>query len=315
MEYVIGVEGGVTRCLMKAVDLKGNTVAERSGGSVNHSIVGARKAARLVTQLLDALLKDFDGRKEDCRCIVVGAAGIDSPSDRLIVERFYASQNFPCPIFCMNDGTVALYGATKGVGLLAVSDMGSIVVGRNKQGKRTRSGGYSLSIMGDEGSARWISIMALNHMSKWVDESVPSTRLVDNIVDYFHGFDANKLIQCITHLQKRQVNPEIAFLVYSAAEDGDAAAENILKSGARALFDVACTVVVKLGFESEPRFMSGMWGSVFHNSRVFKEAYRQMFSRAYPNCELVCPDCDGSDSAARMALDYLSGRARIVAEL
>jgi N-acetylglucosamine kinase-like BadF-type ATPase len=141
VKYVIGVDGGSSRCLFKAKDMEGRALAEKLGGSTNHSIVGVKKAERLVSELTEALLGDFGGKKEDCQCIVVGASGIDSSRDLLIVENFYAPLGFPCPIFCMNNGRVALYGATGGVGVVAISGAGSIVVGRNGEGKITRSGG------------------------------------------------------------------------------------------------------------------------------------------------------------------------------
>ena len=315
MKYVIGVDGGMTKSLLKSKDMDGRTLAEKSGGSFNRSIVGVKKAGRIVSELIEALLMDFDGKKEDCQCVVVGAAGIDSYRDLLVVESFYAELGFPCPIFCMNDGRVALYGATGGVGVVAISSAGSIVVGRNKAGKIARSGGYPLTIMSNEGSAQWIGIMALKHMSDWVDEIVPATKLVENIIKHFHGFDANKLIVCANSLRRNQIKPEIAALVYRAANDGDEAAVNILRKGARELINVSRNVVKKLEFDKESAFLCGMWGSVFHDAEIFADEYRRLFLKEYPNSNLLCPQVDGADSAAQMALDYLSGGVPFINEL
>ena len=139
MKYVIGVDGGSTKCLIKAKDIQGNTIAEIRGDTTNHLVAGTNLAAKRVDELISGLLHSFSGKKEDCRCIVVGAAGIDSPKDRLVVEGLYAAIKFPCPVFCMNDGMVALHAVTKGIGLVAISGTGSIVVGRNAEGKMTRS--------------------------------------------------------------------------------------------------------------------------------------------------------------------------------
>jgi N-acetylglucosamine kinase-like BadF-type ATPase len=268
-----------------------------------------------VTELIDSLLLEFDGQKADCRCVVVGAAGIDSPGDRLTVEGFYGALAFHCPIFCMNDGSVALYAATRGIGLVAICGTGSIVVGRNAQGKITRSGGYSTAIMGNEGSSLWISLMALNHMSKWVDESVPMTPLVRKMIDHFDGFDANKLIQYSTNLSERSIDPELALLVYEAAREGDEAAIAILRRGASELFQVAQTVVRKLQLEKDPAFLSGVWGSVFVKNEFFLEEYKRLSSRSYPNAKVVFPEGDAADGAATMALDYLRDDIPFISEL
>ncbi|SFM47364.1 BadF-type ATPase [Paenibacillus sp. 1_12] len=315
MKYVIGVDDGMTKYVIKAKDLEGRTLAEKSRGTINRSIVGAKKAGRLVSEVTEALLNDFGGKIEDCKCVVVGAVGIDSSGDLLVVESFYAALGFPCPIFCMNDGRVALYGATGGVGVVAISSAGSIVVGRNKAGKITRSGGYPLTIMGNEGSAQWLAVRALKHMSKWVDESVPTTKLVMNMIEHFHGFDSNKLIKCANSLRRNLIKPEMASLVYSAANDGDEAAIDILREGARELINVSRNVVQKLEFEKESAFLCGMWGSVFHDSAIFADEYRRLFLQEYPNSSLIYPQIDGADSAARMALDYLGGGIPFITEL
>ena len=314
MEYVIGVDGGSTKCLIKAKDIHGNTLAEIKGETTNHLIAGNDLAAKRVEELISGLLKKFSGKKKDCRCIVVGAAGIDSPKDRVIVEGFYNALKFPCPVFCMNDGMVALHAVTKGVGLVAISGTGSIVVGRNEAGKMTRSGGYAITIMGNEGSGTWISVMALNYMSKWVDKSVPDSLMVKKIDEYFNGLDADKLSHTPAQLYKPLVNPELAVLVYEAAHGGDKAAISILKKGAMELFKVAQTVVKKLGYRKNDRFTAGMWGSVFVKNEIFSDEYRRLFSRYYPNCKTVFPKGDAADGAASMAIDYLNNDVPLIKE-
>jgi len=315
MKYVIGVDDGMTKYVIKAMDLEGKTLAEKSRGAINRKIVGEKKAERLVSEVIAALLNDFDAKIEDCTCVVVGSVGIDSSGDLLVVESFYATLGFPCPIFCMNDGKVALYGATGGIGVVAISSSGSIVVGRNESGKITRSGGYPLSIMGNEGSAQWLAVMALKHMSKWVDESVPTTKLVKNMIEHFNGFDSNKLIKCANNLKRNLIKPEMATLVYSAAMDGDKAAVDILRKGALELINVSKEVVQKLEFDKQSTFVCGMWGSVFHDSDIFAEEYRRLFLQEYPNSSLIYPQADGADIAAQMALDYLSGGIPFIHEL
>lgn len=315
MEYVIGVDGGSTKCLLEARDLQGKILAQVTGATTNHVVVGKQVAARRVSEMIGKLLQQFGGDKGNCRCIVVGAAGIDSPHDRLIVESFYDALYFHCPIFCVNDGTVALYAATAGVGILTISDDGSIVVGRNAQGKVTRSGGYSILISGEEGAGRWLSLMALRHMSRWVDECVPTTPLVQNMVEYFHGFDANKLAQCVSSLRRKNVDPELAELVFRSAEQQDEVALEILRRGAKELFEVAETVVKKLGFAQAESFSAGIWGSVFARSEYFTEEYKRLLLNQYPQAKVVRPKGDGAANAAWMALDYLDGKVDFISEL
>jgi N-acetylglucosamine kinase-like BadF-type ATPase len=315
MEYVIGVDGGSTKCLFKAKDFNGNTLAELWGDTTNHLAVGEYQAGKRICKHVDNLLAMFNGKKEDCKCVVVGAAGIDSPNEKIVVEGLYETLLIPCPVFCMNDAAVALYAATKGEGVLAISGTGSIVIGRTKDGRVTRSGGYPTTIFGDEGSSRWIALQALHYVSQWIDGSVPAGHLVNKIDRFFNGLDANKLVQCATALRRRPIDPSIAVFVYEAAKEGDLAAIDILKRGAAELFYVAKTCVEKLGFDKTPAFKAGVWGSVLANNEFFFDEYKRLLRNAYPNSEVILPGCDAADGAAMLAQDYLAGKADFINDL
>jgi N-acetylglucosamine kinase-like BadF-type ATPase len=315
MLYVIGIDGGSTKCLLKAKDFDGNTLAELRGDTTNHLAVGEYQAGKRICKYVDSLLAMFNGKKEDCKCVVVGAAGIDSPNEKIVVEGLYEALLIPCPIFCMNDAAVALYAATKGEGVLTISGTGSIVIGRTRDGRVTRSGGYPTTIFGDEGSSRWIALQALHYASQWIDGSVLADHLINKIDRFFNGLDANKLVQCATALRRRPIDPCLAVFVYEAAKEGDFAAIDILKRGAVELFHVAKTCVEKLGFDKTPSFKAGVWGSVLENNEIFFNEYKRLFLDAYPNSEVILPGCDAADGAVMLAQDYIAGKADFISDL
>jgi N-acetylglucosamine kinase-like BadF-type ATPase len=215
----------------------------------------------------------------------------------------------------MNDGNVALYSATKGVGIQAISGTGSIVVGRNAKGDITRSGGYPAIIFGNEGSSQWIAHYALNYASKYLDGSVGNSPLIEKIDSYFNGLSINKLIDCAIALRRRPVDSKLAVLVYEAAKESDSAAINIQQKGVRELIDVAGTCVRKLGFAQDEAFISGVWGSVFEKNELFYDYYREEFTRRYPNSKVVFPAGDAADGATQLAFDYLDGKVDFIANL
>jgi len=315
MRYVIGVDGGATKCLLKAKDSSGNLLASLSGKTTNHLLVGVTEAGRRITRQMNDLIASFNGKKGDCACVVVGAAGIDSSKDKMIAYSFYNSLQLNCPIFCMNDGNVALYSTTKGVGIQAISGTGSIVVGRNAKGETTRSGGYPSIIYGNEGSGQWIAHYALNYVSKYLDGSVGTSILIEKIDDYFNGLNVTKLIDCAVALRRRPVDSKLAMLVYEAAKEGDAAAINIQQRGARELIDVAETCVRKLGFAQDEAFLSGVWGSVFSNNELFFDYYKEEFIRRYPNSKVIFPTGDAADGAIQLAYDFLDGKTDFIESL
>lgn len=315
MRYVIGVDGGSTKCLMKAKDFNGNLLASSINKTTNHMAVGLNEAKRRITAQINDLLASFQGEKSECACIVVGAAGIDSAKDKEIVFGLYNSLLFDCPIFCMNDGNLALYSATKGVGVQAISGTGSIAVGRNAKGVITRSGGYPTTIFGNEGSSQWIAHYALNYTSKYLDGSVGPSLLVDLIDEYFNGLTVNKLIDCAVSLRQRTVDSKLAMLVCEAANGGDPAAIRIQEEGAKALADVASSCVEKLDLDKEDHFLAGVWGSVFEKNELFFRSYEKELVTRYPNCKVVFPKGDAADGAMELAFDYLEGKVDFINDL
>lgn len=312
MRYVIGVDGGSSKSLMKAKSLDGKLLAQSTAKTANHLLIGTVEANKRIVRQVQELVDSFGGKKEDCACIVVGAAGIDSPNDKLIVDGFYNSLLFGCPVFCMNDGNVALYATTRGVGILAISGTGSIVVGRNEKGDITRSGGYPSIIFGNEGSSQWIALYALNHASKWIDGSVEISPLIECLHDYFNGLDSSKLVECAVALRRRPVDSRLSVLVYESAKCGDQAALNILHRSACTLVDVAATCAKKLHFDVGDSFRHGVWGSVFVKNEYFFNYYKDEFLSRYPNSSVTFPDGDAADGAVQMALDYLKGQADFI---
>lgn len=315
MRYVIGADCGSTKCLMKAKDLNGNLLAVSTGKTTNHLLVGLNEAKRRIVKQVNDLIASFCGTKEECACIVVGAAGIDSAKDKDIIYGFYHSLLMDCPIFCMNDGNLALYSSTKGVGIQAISGTGSIVVGRNVKGEVARSGGYPTTIFGNEGSSQWIAHYALNYASKYLDGSVGPSLLTRLIDEYFNGLTVNKLIDCAISLRQRPVDSQLAVLVCDAAAGGDQAAIDIQERGAKALADVADICVKKLGFHREPQFRAGVWGSVFEKNKLFFESYQREMVNRYPNCKVVFPEGDAADGATGLAYDCLAGKVEFIHDL
>ena len=79
MRYVIGADCGSTKCLIKAKDFEGNLLATSMGKTTNHLLIGLNEAKRRIVKQVNDLIASFNGKKEDCACIVVGAAGVPFP--------------------------------------------------------------------------------------------------------------------------------------------------------------------------------------------------------------------------------------------
>ena len=77
--YVLGVESGGTKYLIKACDLQGRVLASYIGPSAYHYRVGNDTAAQRIAANVSACLEAFGGRPEDCLAITTIAEEDGTP--------------------------------------------------------------------------------------------------------------------------------------------------------------------------------------------------------------------------------------------
>jgi len=183
MKYIVGIDSGGTKYLVKACDLMGNPIAqyiEYAEITRTNRLFTTEGMSQRVSRNIDRCLAAFNGKRENCVYMVCGTTGIDSESDYVRINNVYQNlDGFNCPVLCINDAEAAHFAATGGIGVAVIAGTGSIAFGRNSRKETTRSGGWSISIFGDDGSGTWISRKALYHLTLWFDGRVPSSPLVD----------------------------------------------------------------------------------------------------------------------------------------
>ena len=153
MNYLIGIDGGGTKTLLRAAD--SGTLAllgEAKGGASNLTALPEKE----VQGNLDGLLADFFAQSglspNDCCGAVLGSAGAGSPDARERLQGMLAALLPKSRILVEDDALPVLYAGTEtGVGMILISGTGSICLGRNEAGERFRAGGWG-HLIGDEGS-------------------------------------------------------------------------------------------------------------------------------------------------------------------
>lgn len=313
--FVIGISSKLDETVAVAMNRAGHVLATLKGKSCSHVTLGRNMARRRAVEMVDDLMASFGGDRDHCQCLLVGAAGIDSPKTKEVVTECFCAAHMLCPVICLNDGNVALHTTTQGVGMVAVAGKGSIVVGRNPEGLMVRCGGYPITIHGDEGSAQWIALEAMHWASRWLDGSASNSALISAMDQYFSGLDIEKMTECARALRRRPVDTAIAHLVIDCARDGDEAAAHILQKGAGELFEVAHICANQLGFGQEDAFLCGVWGDVFLQSECYLDEYRRLFGHGYPHAQIMLPNKEDAEGCACMAIAWLNGEVPYMAQL
>lgn len=182
-----------------------------------------------------------------------------------------------------HDAVAAYYAITLGEpGVAVIAGTGAIALGMNRRGERARSSGWGW-LIGDEGSAGWIALRALNAASRAYDGKGPWTSLVNRLASYFGVSNLLNILDKV-YSEPSEIDKiaELTRLVSEEAERGDEVSVSILREAGRELALDAISVTERLGMVSDSIVVGGV-GSVF-NSRIvwgtFKEAVESRLTKA-----------------------------------
>lgn len=223
---LVGVDGGGTRCRVRARFADGTSIGEAEGGSANIFSDMDGALANIVAVTEKALAALGLGRADLARCHVgLGLAGANLPAIASELER----RQFPFASHALeSDAVVACRGAhSRRNGAIAIIGTGTAYVLRTG-GDFVSLGGWGFEIS-DQGSSADLGRRALAAALLSLDGLGPVSPLTMAILERF-GHDAPALV-----LFARSASPGafggFATLVVDHAEAGDAVAEEIVLHG------------------------------------------------------------------------------------
>lgn len=176
--FVIGIDGGGTRCRARLVDNRGETLAEAVSGSAN-IFQDAQNAWHSVQSVLSELchLAQLPLSEIQSAPIVAGLAGAEVSS---CVSQFqFLATSLP-RLTVMTDAQVACIGAHQGQpGAAYIVGTGSIGVSW-QGGQWRRVGGWGFPLA-DQGSGAWLGQQAIRLALDAKDGLVPATQLTEQV--------------------------------------------------------------------------------------------------------------------------------------
>nr|MBR4281157.1 N-acetylglucosamine kinase [Clostridia bacterium] len=305
MKYILGVDSGGTKYLVRAMSLEGQVLAELEGEPCRHYQIGEEETVRRINRNMDACLAMFGGEREDCLAIAAAVSGIDSPEDQAILDRIYAGiEGFNCPVTCLNDAEMTHYAVTGGVGVLVIAGTGSIAFGRNSKGESSRVGGWLFTILSDEGSGSYITRKAMFHYSRYLDGCREETPLIGLIKEKLGDLGRKELMLFATDIATPPwKTPSLSVEVNKAAGQGDPYAMEILQDAAQCTFALADELIRKLRLDEEEELRVGVWGSALVKSKLHLGFFTEKIKAKYPDAQVIIPERDAADGACRMALE------------
>ena len=316
MRYVLGVDSGGTKYLVRAADLSGKSLGCDEGPAANHYMQPLDEVKRLIGESIDRCLAQFGGARADCAYIVCGTTGCDSAEDHALLDGIYRKlPGFSCPVHVVNDAELAHYTATGGEGLLLIAGTGSIAFGRNAAGETRRVGGWPMSVMGEEGSGRFVDAWAMHEYTRYLDGVREKTPMMDAIGRETGVRTAKEMMDYgMAMFGPPWPTPRLGAIVNEAAQAGDRVACGILSRAAAGNFDLLRELADALGYSGQDAFAIGLWGSTIVKGLYQRLMLTELVQEAYPQAEIVIAKQDAAQGAVCWALERLKAESSLGGE-
>lgn len=180
--------------------------------------------------------------------LYVGAAGAGREPERDELRKALRTENLAKTVVVATDIEIALVAAfDEGPGIVVSAGTGSVAVGRDRNGKRYRIGGYGWQ-MGDEGSGYAIGRAALGAVSRAADGRSPRTALSERILAASRSEDFDALVRWAAGASPAEV-AALAPHVLDVAAHGDPLAQGIADYAARELTQLAICLLPMMEVE------------------------------------------------------------------
>ncbi len=307
MAYYLGIDGGGSKTTCVVGD-ESSVLATVTAGASNITRVGEAGAREALQQAIrEACLAAGINPQQVLRACI-GAAGAGRPEIASSVRKMVA-EIIPGEIEVVGDMEIALTAAFgKGPGVIVIAGTGSIVFGRDAQGKVARAGGWGFAIS-DEGSAHWIGLAAVRAVLRAADEVGESQAKRDPTWPAERLFSELKTARSLTSLPQlaraANANPDFAALfpaVLAAAEAGDALARRVTADASRELAQLAGIVLRRLfSARHSSAVPMAMAGGVFRHAAMIRELFYNEVRAANPDVVLNPEVVDPVHGALQMA--------------
>ena len=243
---LIGVDVGGTKTAVGVSD--GTAMLARADGPGAAVRPGrALASATVIAEVVRRALAGTDRLRGDV--LYVGAAGAGREPERDELRKALRTENLATTIVVSTDIDIAHAAAfDEGPGIVVSAGTGSVAVGRGREGKRQRIGGYGWQ-MGDEGSGYAIGRAALGAVSRAFDGRSPRTALSERVLTVTRSEDFDALVRWAAGASPAEV-AALAPHVLDVAAMGDILAQGIADYAARELTQLVICLVPMMDAES-----------------------------------------------------------------
>ena len=180
---LLGIDGGGTTTVAWLAEPGCHILGRAVAGPSNAKAVGLEAARAALHSAIQGAFHAAGLTPAPVDVICLGLAGFDRPDDRKILAGWVDDASWARQLVMVNDGDLVVAAGTRdGWGVGVIAGTGSIAVGRMRDGRTARAGGWG-HLIGDEGSAYSVVLAALRRVACQADGRMPRLSSRDSLTE------------------------------------------------------------------------------------------------------------------------------------
>ena len=307
MEYILGVDGGAFKTLVRIADLSGKPLIETKAGSSNYKSIGPKLAKDNINKAILEAINKLNNSNVTFRSACFGMAGNNTTRDKdnfkdIILNNEIKCYFNPSKTFIYNDTRIGLAaGSDNKNGIIIICGAGSNCFGINEHGKEAKANGWDY-ILSDEGSGYEIGRKALRAVMKAYDGRGDATLLTKTILNKLRLRNIPEFIEWAYGTGNRKDKiAALAKVVCDSAEKSDAVSIRILEEEVREVMDSIKVVAKKLEL-TDKDFDLVFVGSLFKCEKYFKNILIKKLKENFPKINFLPLIKKPVEGAVKLAL-------------
>ncbi len=304
MKYFVGLDGGGTKTKCVVTDENLNILFEQSDGPSAFLHLGTEPVSQTIYKLISKAAKSLKIEISNFNAILIGSTGAGRKKDaaklKYSFKRFLKNKGIVFNNFYVeSDARIALEGAFSGQpGSILIAGTGSIMFGKDKNGKIYRVGGFG-KLIGDDGSGFSIGRKGLIAVARYYDGRGSATVLRKLLSDNFKIKNTSQLIT-----EVYQNNFDIALFapfVINAAFEGDKISKQIIQEESDELIAHVKAMQKRLNIET---MKLSLIGGTIANDNFYSKIFKKKIDEETKNVIIQLPDYPPEIGAVLMAINY-----------
>ncbi|MGD9714069.1 MAG: N-acetylglucosamine kinase [Thermomicrobiales bacterium] len=290
--FLLSIDGGQTSTRAMIASVDGTVLGTGTGNPTVHYLSegGTEKNRISLHGAMLAALKNAGVDPGDIVAVGMGSTGVDPQGEEVSVIHQIIQEVVPTRnIQVTTDTYTNLMGASGGEpGIVVIAGGGAIGYGIDKNGRTAISNGFGYWL-GDEGSAFWIGMQAIDLACRASDRRDEPTALEQIVLDHFGLKQMRKLPRIVYRAGfERQQISFLAPKVARTAHEGEAAAKSIFDRAAKELALTAAGILRQLYSPGDPADVYPT-GGVFSETGLVRLPFETELAALWPEATVRKP--------------------------